>query len=155
MEVSHEIARGRDNPVCADSEFAVATGDEPSALYVHTTFDNEEHPAGPFIHSGNTRPKMAVLREQGVNSQTEMAAAFVRAGFDVYDVHMTDLLSGRVTLEQFCGLAAAGGFSYGDVLGAGGGWAKTILHNPMLSDMFEAFFHRRTLLHLVCAMVAR
>ena len=143
MEVSHEIARGRDNPVCADSEFAVATGDEPSALYVHTTFDNEEHPAGPFIHSGNTRPKMAVLREQGVNSQTEMAAAFVRAGFDVYDVHMTDLLSGRVTLEQFCGLAAAGGFSYGDVLGAGGGWAKTILHNPMLSDMFEAFFHRK------------
>ena len=141
-EVSHSIARNRDNPACADSEFAVQTSADIKGLYVKTTFDNEERVAGPYIHNGMARPKMAVLREQGVNSQTEMAAAFTRAGFDAYDVHMTDLLTGRVKLEQFCGLAAAGGFSYGDVLGAGGGWAKTILHNSYLSDMFAEFFAR-------------
>lgn len=141
-EVSHQIARGRDNPECADSEFALQTSQSDKGLFVHTTFDNEERVAGPYIHNGLAKPKMAVLREQGVNSQTEMAAAFTRAGFEVYDVHMTDLLSGRVSLDAFCGLAAAGGFSYGDVLGAGGGWAKTILHNPKLADMFAAFFAR-------------
>lgn len=142
-EVSHAIARNRDNPACADSEFAVQTSAAVKGLYVETTFDNEERISGPYIHNGLARPKMAVLREQGVNSQTEMAAAFTRAGFDAYDVHMTDLLTGRVKLESFCGLAAAGGFSYGDVLGAGGGWAKTILHNDYLSDMFAEFFARK------------
>ena len=141
-EVSHAIARNRDNPECADSELAVITDPEAKGLFVKTTFDNNERIAGPYIHNGLARPKMAVLREQGVNSQTEMAAAFTRAGFEVYDVHMTDLLSGRTTLDEFCGIAAAGGFSYGDVLGAGGGWAKTILHNPRLADMFAEFFAR-------------
>ena len=141
-EVSHEIARRRDNPECADSEFNVACGTEHAGLYVKTTFNSEEHPAGPYIHSGHAKPKLAVLREQGVNSQMEMAAAFTRAGFEVWDVHMTDLLTGRVTLEGFKGLAAAGGFSYGDVLGAGGGWAKTILFNERLSEMFGEFFAR-------------
>ena len=141
-EVSHEIARRRDNPTCADSEFNVACDTEHAGLYVKTTFNSEEHPAGPYIHSGHAKPKLAVLREQGVNSQMEMAAAFTRAGFEVWDVHMTDLLTGRVTLEGFKGLAAAGGFSYGDVLGAGGGWAKTILFNERLSEMFGEFFAR-------------
>lgn len=141
-EVSHEIARRRDNPACADSEFNVVCGTEHAGLYVKTTFNSEEHPAGPYIHSGHAKPKLAVLREQGVNSQMEMAAAFTRAGFEVWDVHMTDLLTGRVTLEGFKGLAAAGGFSYGDVLGAGGGWAKTILFNERLSEMFGEFFAR-------------
>ena len=141
-EVSHEIARRRDNPACADSEFNVACGTEHAGLYVKTTFNSEEHPAGPYIHSGHAKPKLAVLREQGVNSQMEMAAAFTRAGFEVWDVHMTDLLTGRVTLGGFKGLAAAGGFSYGDVLGAGGGWAKTILFNERLSEMFGEFFAR-------------
>ncbi len=141
-EVSHEIARRRDNPACADSEFNVVCGTEHAGLYVKTTFNSEEHPAGPYIHSGHAKPKLAVLREQGVNSQMEMAAAFTRAGFEVWDVHMTDLLTGCVTLEGFKGLAAAGGFSYGDVLGAGGGWAKTILFNERLSEMFGEFFAR-------------
>ena len=105
------------------------------------------------------RPKIAVLREQGVNSQTEMAAAFTKAGFEAWDVHMTDLLSGRITLEGFKGLAAVGGFSYGDVLGAGGGWAKTILFNDRLSDMFAAFFARPDTFTLGicngCQMVSR
>ena len=140
-EVSHEIARRRDNPACADSEFELSCSDH-KGLYVATTFDTNEHPAGPYIHSGEVKPKLAVLREQGVNSQMEMAAAFTRAGFEVWDVHMTDLLTGRVTLAGFKGLAAAGGFSYGDVLGAGGGWAKTILFNAKLSDMFSEFFAR-------------
>lgn len=140
-EVTHEMARLRDNPACADSEFNVITGNDHQGLYVDTTFDIKERIAAPYISSG-VRPKMAVLREQGVNSQTEMAAAFTRAGFEAWDVHMTDLLMGRVKLDDFCGLAAAGGFSYGDVLGAGGGWAKTILHNPKLTDMFAEFFAR-------------
>lgn len=140
-EVSNAIARGRDNPACADSETDWACDKDVKGLFVKTTFDNDERIAAPFIASG-VRPKLAVLREQGVNSQTEMAAAWTRAGFDAYDVHMTDLLTGRITLEDFVGLAVCGGFSYGDVLGAGGGWSKTILYNHMLSDMFSAFFHR-------------
>ncbi len=142
-EVSHAIARGRDNPACAESEFAVQTSASARGLYVKTTFDPQQRVSGPFIHNGQARPRMAVLREQGVNSHVELAAAFTCAGFDVYDVHMTDLLAGRVSLSEFCGLGVAGGFSYGDVLGAGGGWAKTILHNARLSDMFAEFFNRR------------
>ena len=140
-EVSHVIARGRDNPACADQEFARIADAADTGLFAKTPYDVEADPAAPFIATG-VRPKMCVLREEGVNSQTEMAAAFTRAGFDVYDVHMTDLLEGRADLAEFKGLAAAGGFSYGDVLGAGGGWAKTILNNDRLVDMFRTFFER-------------
>lgn len=141
-EVTHAMARLRDNPACADSEFAVATGQKTKGLFVKTTFDAHERIAAPFVHSSHARPVVAVLREEGVNSQNEMAAAFYRVGFTVRDLHMTDLLEGRADLKDICGLAAAGGFSYGDVLGAGGGWAKTILLNARLTDMFRAFFER-------------
>lgn len=140
-EVSWQIARGRDNPACADSEFARIELKEDTGLFAKTTFDVNEDVAAPMILTG-VRPKIAILREQGVNSQTEMAAAFTRAGFDAYDVHMTDLLTGRADLAEFTGLACCGGFSYGDVLGAGGGWAKTILHNDRMVEMFRTFFNR-------------
>lgn len=139
-EVSWQIARGRDNPACADSEFARIERKEDTGLFAKTTFDVNEDVAAPMILTG-VRPKIAILREQGVNSQTEMAAAFTRAGFDAYDVHMTDLLTGRADLAEFTGLACCGGFSYGDVLGAGGGWAKTILHNDRMVEMFRTFFN--------------
>lgn len=140
-EVSWQIARGRDNPACADSEFARIERAEDTGLFAKTTFNVDEDIVAPMINTG-ARPKLAVLREQGVNSQIEMAAAFTRAGFDAYDVHMTDLLTGRADLAEFVGLACAGGFSYGDVLGAGGGWAKTILHNDRMIEMFRTFFNR-------------
>lgn len=140
-EVSWQIARGRDNPACADSEFARIERKEDTGLFAKTTFDVNEDVAAPMILTG-VRPKIAILREQGVNSQTEMAAAFTRAGFDAYDVHMTDFLTGRADLAEFTGLACCGGFSYGDVLGAGGGWAKTILHNDRMVEMFRTFFNR-------------
>ena len=140
-EVSWQIARGRDNPACADSEFARIERKEDTGLFAKTTFDVNEDVAAPMILTG-VRPKIAILREQGVNSQMEMAAAFTRAGFDAYDVHMTDLLTGRADLAEFTGLACCGGFSYGDVLGAGGGWAKTILHNDRMVEMFRTFFNR-------------
>lgn len=140
-EVSWQIARGRDNPACADSEFARIERKEDTGLFAKTTFDVNEDVAAPMILTG-VRPKIAILREQGVNSQTEMAAASTRAGFDAYDVHMTDLLTGRADLAEFTGLACCGGFSYGDVLGAGGGWAKTILHNDRMVEMFRTFFNR-------------
>lgn len=140
-EVSWQIARGRDNPACADSEFARIERKEDTGLFAKTTFGVNEDVAAPMILTG-VRPKIAILREQGVNSQTEMAAAFTRAGFDAYDVHMTDLLTGRADLAEFTGLACCGGFSYGDVLGAGGGWAKTILHNDRMVEMFRTFFNR-------------
>lgn len=140
-EVSWQIARGRDNPACADSEFARIERKDDTGLFAKTTFDVNEDVAAPMILTG-VRPKIAILREQGVNSQTEMAAAFTRAGFDAYDVHMTDLLTGRADLAAFTGLACCGGFSYGDVLGAGGGWAKTILHNDRMVEMFRTFFNR-------------
>lgn len=140
-EVSWQIARMRDNPACADQEYARCTMEDDTGLFVRTTFDTEEDVAAPFIATG-ARPRIAILREQGVNSQTEMAAAFTRAGFEAIDVHMTDLLSGRSDLKDFAGLAACGGFSYGDVLGAGGGWATTILRNPKMVEMFSTFFNR-------------
>ena len=140
-EVSWQIARMRDNPACADQEYARCTMEDDTGLFVRTTFDTEEDVAAPFIATG-ARPRIAILREQGVNSQTEMAAAFTRAGFEAIDVHMTDLLTGRSDLKDFAGLAACGGFSYGDVLGAGGGWATTILRNPKMVEMFSAFFNR-------------
>lgn len=139
QETSHAIQKLRDNPACADSEFALIGDNQRSALFADLTFDVNENIAAPFINSGK-KPKIAVLREQGVNGQIEMAAAFTQAGFDAYDVHMSDLMSGRVNLDTFQMLAACGGFSYGDVLGAGEGWAKSILFHPALRDQFAAFF---------------
>ncbi|HGG9804522.1 TPA: phosphoribosylformylglycinamidine synthase [Neisseria meningitidis] len=139
QETSHQIQRLRDNPACADSEFALIGDNERSALFADVKFDVNEDIAAPFINSG-AKPKIAILREQGVNGQIEMAAAFTRAGFDAYDVHMSDLMAGRFRLADFKMLAACGGFSYGDVLGAGEGWAKSILFHPALRDQFAAFF---------------
>jgi phosphoribosylformylglycinamidine synthase len=140
-EVSWRIARLRDNPACADAEYdALADANDPG-ITPHLTFDPSEDVAAPFIAAG-ARPRVAILREQGVNSHLETAYAFDRAGFDAYDVHMSDLISGRATLADFAGAVACGGFSYGDVLGAGEGWAKTIRFNPQLADMFAAFFAR-------------
>ena len=150
QETSHQIQRLRDNPECADSEFALLVDDQRSALFADLTFNPQDDIAAPFIHSG-AKPKIAVLREQGVNGQVEMAAAFTRAGFDAYDVHMSDLMAGRAKLADFQMLAACGGFSYGDVLGAGEGWAKTILFHPALREQFAAFFARQDTLALgVC-----
>ena len=139
QETSHAIQKLRDNPACADSEFALIGDNERSALFAEVKFDVNEDIAAPFVNSG-AKPKIAILREQGVNGQIEMAAAFTRAGFDAYDVHMSDLMAGRVHLADFKMLAACGGFSYGDVLGAGEGWAKSILFHPALRDQFAAFF---------------
>lgn len=140
-ETSYRMAALRDNADCAKSEFDQITTVDPG-LNVNLSFDLAEDVAAPFINTG-VKPKIAVLREQGVNSHVEMAAAFTRAGFEAVDVHMSDLLAGRAELSTFKGLAACGGFSYGDVLGAGEGWAKTILFNQQLRDQFEAFFHRQ------------
>ncbi len=138
---SYEMAKLRDNPVCAGQEFAHnAAATDPGLRYA-PTFDPNDDVAAPFIASGK-RPRVAVLREQGVNGQVEMAAAFDAAGFAAVDVHMSDILSGRVSLGDFTGLVACGGFSYGDVLGAGGGWATSILFNPRARDEFSAFFER-------------
>lgn len=139
QETSHAIQKLRDNPACADSEFALIGDNGRSALFADVKFDVNEDIAAPFVNSG-AKPKIAILREQGVNGQIEMAAAFTRAGFDAYDVHMSDLMAGRFRLADFKMLAACGGFSYGDVLGAGEGWAKSILFHPALRDQFAAFF---------------
>jgi phosphoribosylformylglycinamidine synthase len=139
-ETSYRMQSLRDNPVCAEQEFAVITQANPG-LSVSLCYDPAEDIAAPFIATG-VRPKIAILREQGVNGHVEMAAAFDRAGFTAVDVHMSDILAGRAHLKDFKGLVACGGFSYGDVLGAGEGWAKTILFNALVRDQFEAFFHR-------------
>ena len=136
-ETSHHIQRLRDNPLCADQERESSLSPSNSGLMARLTFD----PSAPAPVFGG-RPRVAILREQGVNGQVEMAAAFDRAGFEAVDVHMSDLRVGRHTLDGFSGLVACGGFSYGDVLGAGGGWAKSILFTPELRAQFEAFFHR-------------
>jgi phosphoribosylformylglycinamidine synthase len=136
---SHQIARLRDNPACADSELQLLDSIADPGLSPKLTFDPTENIAAPYIKQ-NKRPKLAILREQGVNSHMEMAYAMHWAGFDSYDVHMSDLLSQKVSLNLFRGMVACGGFSYGDVLGAGEGWAKTILFNPILRDQFSAFF---------------
>jgi phosphoribosylformylglycinamidine synthase len=140
-ETSWRMRRLRDDPQCADEEFAAVTAAEDPGLSVALSFDPEEDIVAPYIARG-VRPAVAILREQGVNSQVETAAVFDRAGFTAHDVHMTDLLSGRVALAQFKGLVACGGFSYGDVLGAGEGWAKSILFHPAVRDEFERFFAR-------------
>ncbi|MES2823085.1 MAG: phosphoribosylformylglycinamidine synthase [Pseudomonadota bacterium] len=139
-ETSYRIQSLRDNPACAKQEFEGLLKTD-RGLSVRLTFDQNQNIAAPFIASGH-RPTIAVLREQGVNGHVEMAAAFDRAGFNAVDVHMSDLLSGRVSLDAFKGLVACGGFSYGDVLGAGEGWSKTILFNNKVRDEFQRFFHR-------------
>ena len=150
QETSHQIQRLRDNPACADSEFALLADKERGKLFADLSFDLKDDIAAPYL-SGNLQPKIAILREQGVNGHIEMAAAFTRAGFQAVDVHMSDLIAGRVSLETFQMLAACGGFSYGDVLGAGEGWAKTILFNDRLRDQFAEFFARPDTLSLgVC-----
>ncbi len=138
---SHRMQALRDDPACADEEQESRTARDKPGLVCRTTFDVDERVARPFIGKG-ARPRVAILREQGVNGQVEMAAAFDRAGFDAVDVHMSDLLGGGVTLDGFRGLVACGGFSYGDVLGAGGGWAKSILFNPQARETFRRFFER-------------
>ena len=139
---SYQIARLRDNPDCADSEFSLLDHVADAGMSPKLTFDIADDVAAPFINQ-NVRPKVAILREQGVNSHVEMAYAMNWAGFDSYDVHMSDLLSGKSKLDDFRGLIACGGFSYGDVLGAGEGWAKTILFNSQLRDQFSTFFSRQ------------
>lgn len=140
-ELTYQMQAMRDNPACAKAEFDAKADVQDPGIQVNLSFDINEDVAAPMIATGK-RPQMAILREQGVNSHTEMAAAFDRAGFNAIDVHMSDILSGRVTLEQFSGLVACGGFSYGDVLGAGEGWAKSILFNDGAREQFSQFFER-------------
>lgn len=140
-QTTFEMQKLRDNPECAEQEHAAKQDAADPGLHAALSYDVNDDVAAPYIAKG-VKPKVAILREQGVNSHLEMAAAFTRAGFDAIDVHMSDVLAGRITLEQFAGLAACGGFSYGDVLGAGEGWAKSILFNSMARDQFEGFFNR-------------
>jgi len=140
-ETSHLIQSLRDNPDMAKQEYARLRNAADAGLNVRLTFDPAEDIAAPFIGIG-AAPKIAILREQGVNGQLEMAHAFTRAGFAAFDVHMSDIISGRISLADFKGFAACGGFSYGDVLGAGEGWAKSILFNARARAEFEAFFQR-------------
>jgi phosphoribosylformylglycinamidine synthase len=140
-ETSWHMRRIRDDPQCADEEFAAQTAEEDPGLSLALTFDPQEDVAAPYIARG-ARPAVAILREQGVNSQVETAAVFDVAGFSAHDVHMTDLLSGRRSLGEFKGLVACGGFSYGDVLGAGEGWAKSILFHEAVREEFARFFAR-------------
>jgi len=139
-ETSFHIASLRDNPGCAAEEFALLDDAKRPGLFVDVPFDLNERVSAPYLNLA--RPRVAILREQGVNGQVEMGAAFDRAGFAAVDVTMSDLLSGRDDLDGYVGLAACGGFSYGDVLGAGSGWAKTILFNERLKEMFTKFFAR-------------
>ena len=139
--VTHAMQKLRDNPDAADEERELARTFAAPGLRPKLSFDPVEDIALPYIGKG-ARPKVAILREQGVNGQIEMAAAFDRAGFDACDVHMSDLIDGRVKLDEFKGLAACGGFSYGDVLGAGRGWATSILERDLLRDAFAEFFAR-------------
>ena len=140
-ETSYAVQSLRDNPACAAEEFALLDDAAAPGLFIKTSFDASERVAAAFVHTA--RPRVAVLREQGVNGQTEMAAAWDRAGFEAVDVPMSDLIAGRRSLADFHALAACGGFSYGDVLGAGSGWAKTILFNEALRTMFANFFARK------------
>ena len=140
-ETSYQMQSLRDNADCAQQEFDRISDKKDTGLFVDLSYDLNEDIAAPYINTG-VKPPMAILREQGVNGQIEMAVAFDRAGFQAVDVHMTDIISGRVSLNDFKGVVACGGFSYGDVLGAGGGWAKSILFNERAKDDFSAFFAR-------------
>jgi phosphoribosylformylglycinamidine synthase len=139
-ETSYRMQALRDNPECAKNEFDNLLDARDPGLSATPTFDVDEDIAAPFVNTA--KPAMAVLREQGVNGQVEMAWAFDKAGFDAVDVHMSDILAGRVSLDEFKGLVACGGFSYGDVLGAGGGWAKSVLFNDRAREQFARFFQR-------------
>jgi len=139
-ETTLQMQKLRDNPQCAQQEYdSIQNGQKPG-LFSRLNFDPEEDITAAL--TGGARPRIAILREEGVNGQVEMAAAFERAGFSAFDVHMSDILAGRVSLEDFQGIAACGGFSYGDVLGAGEGWSKSILYNARAYDEFSAFFDR-------------
>ncbi|MCK5354187.1 MAG: phosphoribosylformylglycinamidine synthase subunit PurQ, partial [Methyloprofundus sp.] len=138
-ELSYRMQALRDNPDCAKQQFERIADETDPGLTANLSFDINENIAAPF---SSIRPRVAILREQGVNGHVEMAAAFDKAGFTSIDVHMTDIISGRVSLKDFVGLVACGGFSYGDVLGAGGGWAKSILFNQRARNEFSAFFQR-------------
>jgi phosphoribosylformylglycinamidine synthase len=140
-ETTYHMQSLRDNPLCAQQEYDRILNDADTGIHAKLSFDINDNIAAPYINTGK-RPNMAILREQGVNGQTEMAAAFDRAGFNSVDVHMSDVIAGRVSLKDFAGLVACGGFSYGDVLGAGEGWAKSILFNSRARDEFSAFFNR-------------
>ena len=140
-ETSYQMQSLRDNPQCAQQEFDRLLDGKDPGMHAELSFDLNEDIAAPYIVKG-VKPKMAILREQGVNGQIEMAAAFDRAGFQSIDVHMSDVLNGRIKLADFKGLVACGGFSYGDVLGAGEGWAKTVLFNNKARDEFSEFFNR-------------
>jgi phosphoribosylformylglycinamidine synthase len=142
-EVSFRMQELRDNPQCAREEYSRLEDASDPGLHARLSYDPNADVAAPFINSG-ARPAIAILREQGVNSHVEMAAVFTRSGFDAFDVHMTDILAGRVRLGRFHGLVACGGFSYGDVLGAGEGWAKSILFNARAREEFAAFFARES-----------
>jgi len=139
-ETTYQMQKLRDNPECAQQEFDLILNNEKPTLFSKLNFDPELDIAVPFI--GGKRPRIAVLREEGVNGQVEMAAAFERAGFMPVDVHMSDIHAAQVSLDKFQGIAACGGFSYGDVLGAGEGWAKSIIYNARAYDEFSAFFNR-------------
>ena len=141
-ETTYAMQTLRDNPSCAEQEHKAKQDAADPGLHAKLSYDINHDVAAPYIAKG-IRPRIAILREQGVNSHLEMAAAFNRAGFTAIDVHMSDVLSGAVTLDGFKGLAACGGFSYGDVLGAGEGWAKSILFNELASEQFAAFFARQ------------
>jgi len=141
-ETSFRMTQLRDNPVCAQEQFATVTDPSNPGLSAKLSFNPGQDVAAPYISKG-VRPKVAILREQGVNSHVEMAAAFHRAGFAPFDVHMTDLVAGRFDLNDFRGMVICGGFSYGDVLGAGEGWAKSILFNSQLRESFTRFFNRQ------------
>ena len=139
-ETSYRVASLRDNAECVQQEFDRILHPD-LGLSTNLSFDPAEDICAPYINGG-AKPRVAIVREQGVNSHVEMGAAFDRAGFTAVDVHMSDLLAGRRTLSEFAGLVACGGFSYGDVLGAGEGWAKTVLFNQQVRDQFQQFFHR-------------
>jgi phosphoribosylformylglycinamidine synthase len=138
--VSWKICQQRDNPANADAEHAAAGEPADPGMHLHLTFDALDNVAAPFLNL--SKPKVAILREQGVNSHVEMAYAFTEAGFEAFDVHMTDLQTGRIKLEDYQGVVACGGFSYGDTLGAGIGWARSITFNPVLAAQFQGFFGR-------------
>jgi len=139
-EVSWRVAKLRDHPVCADAEHEAAGRVDDPGLHLALSFDPAQNIAAPFVNL--KRPKLAILREQGVNSHLEMSYAMDQAGFETYDVHMSDLQTGRARLDQFQGFVACGGFSYGDTLGAGEGWARSVMFNPVLAEQFAAFFKR-------------
>jgi phosphoribosylformylglycinamidine synthase len=140
-ELTYAMQRLRDDPACADEAMEARLDASDPGLTLGLSFDLDESPSAPFIGRG-AKPRIAILREQGVNGQIEMAAAFDRAGFEAVDVHMSDVLDGSDDLSSYRGLAACGGFSYGDVLGAGAGWAKSILLHPEARSAFARFFGR-------------